>query len=99
MEDKLYKPDFLRDDDELMSAAEARRRTHEHRDDDKEVKEQLKQCQQWINEACEEGEGFIKVSAISLRSETKSRLKEEGYELTPCGRVLFIHWEYDKERS
>lgn len=96
MEDKLYIPDFWRDDDELMSAAEARRRMHEHRDEDKKIADELKQCQICINEACEQGKGFIKVSAISLRSETKSRLKEEGYQLTPCGRELFIHWDTEE---
>lgn len=96
MEDKLYKPDFLKGDDELMSAEEARRRMHEHRDEDKKIADELKQCQICINEACEQGKGFIKVSAISLRSETKSRLKEEGYQLTPCGALTYIHWSIEE---
>lgn len=96
MENKLYIPDFLKGDDELMSAAEARRRMYENRDKDEKIKEELKQCQQQINEACEKGKGFVTVRSDSLGSEAKSRLKEEGYELTPCGALTYIHWSIEE---
>ena len=96
MEDKLYIPDFLRGDDELMSAEEARRRMYESRGKDEKIKEELKQCQQQINEACEKGKGFVAVSNTRLSSETKSRLKEEGYDLTPCGALTYIHWSIEE---